>query len=65
MVHTIMKNAKFVIYFLAFSSFFNFFAQKNMDKEYFDQHLDCRAPKCWLKCTTSHEPGTILSSIRL
>ena len=38
--------------FPRFSSLFTFFVQKNVKKAYFNQLLECAAPKCWPKYTT-------------
>ena len=43
---------KFCIKFLAFSSFFRGFFAKNVQKAYFNQCLECPAPKCRSKYTT-------------
>ena len=48
--------AKFCSKFHAFSYFFSFLAQKNIKRAYFDQGLECAAPKCWSTYTlNAHE----------
>ena len=44
--------AKFCIKLVTFSSFIQLFCSKCTEKAYFNQHLDCAAPKHWLKYTT-------------
>ena len=55
--------AKFWNTFLAFSSFFSFFDTKNIEKVYFDQHLECTAPKHWSKYTTHRYFGALFSAL--
>ena len=38
---------------LILSCFFCFFGKENVEKEDFNQHLECAAPKRWSKYTTS------------
>ena len=44
--------AKFCCNLFAFSSFFSFFAQKNNEEVYFNQHSECAAPKHWSNYST-------------
>ena len=44
--------AEICITFLAFF-LFPLFLHQNFEKAYFNQCLECAAPKCWLKYTTS------------
>ena len=54
--------------FLSQFSFFFFFYQlysiKNVEKAYFDQHLECAAPKRWLKYKTLKNILVPLNSLR-
>ena len=45
--------AKLCVNFVSFSSFFWLSDRRNVEKAYFDQHLECAAPKCWSKYTTA------------
>ena len=44
--------SKFCIKICAFSSFSAFFAKNNVEKAYFNQHLECAEPKHWSKYST-------------
>ena len=45
-----------MIKFLAFSFSFQLFSTKNIESTYFDQCLECAAPKCCLKFCLKPEP---------
>ena len=43
----------FCNFLLQISCFFLLFNTKNAENDYFDQRLECAAPKCWSKYTTA------------
>ena len=47
---------------LQISCFFQDFCSKNAENDYFDQHLDCAAPKRWSKYTSPTTPIFLINS---
>ena len=43
---------KILLQICYFFAFFQLFAKKYAENDYFNQHLGCGAPKCWSKYTT-------------
>ena len=46
------KNVFFARICCKFLAFLELFCRKNSENDYFDQHLECAAPKRWSKYTT-------------